>query len=777
MNRIIISFLVLLFSMKNTFAQNTFPFEAQWKFKASDTLSWLNATVPGCVHSDLQINQIIANPFIGTNEQQCQWIEKKDWEYETFPFNVSDSILSKKIVRLKFHQLDTYANVFLNGEKILETENVFRSFEVDVKALLKREGNVLRIEFASPIRIGTEKIKSLGHPLPGDAMRAVTRKPQYHYGWDWGPRLVTSGITGPIEWIAYDDIRIRQVFAEQKFVTKERAELVFHVDVHSTIKEHVEFNIFSPEIGETTITKAEVKPGLQTLYFSVSISNPKLWWSNGLGEAHLYHFNISIEQHKKSIATAQIRTGLRTVELRTEEDEWGESFYFKLNGVPVFAKGANYIPITMLPALADSLMYRNLLQQAKDAHFNMLRVWGGGYYENKIFYDLCDEMGIMVWQDFMFACSMYPGNEKFLVNVKGEAEEQVQRLRNHACIALWCGNNENAEGWQRWGWQIGLSKKEIEQLEKAYSAVFNDILPDAVINHHSQINYWESSPRFGRGDKRSFTEGDSHYWGLWHDEEPFELLNKRVPRFMSEFGMQSYPNAAALQEIVTPDSLLNNAGMHQHQKHPRGKKLMDDYMRRWYTSDYVSKLNIESYGKLTQSVQAEGMMMGIEAHRRNQPYCMGTLFWQLNDVWPAFSWSAIDYKMQPKLFMSALQIAYAPMLISSVLEDDFLYVHFINDGTPISEIANVSLEIEDLITGEKIEDRKEFISIAEPGIVYSKRWSDLAPLTGPEDKLLTVRITKLNGEEILSRTTKVVGKTNLGLHIDRVDNGTIIFKH
>lgn len=776
MNRAIILILLLLSIMHYTAAQGPSILEAKWKFKGVDTLDWMPATVPGCVHTDLEKNTIIPNPLIGINEQLCQWIPEHDWVYETAPFDVSDSIFSKENIRLKFHQLDTYATVYLNDQKILVAENAFRSYEVDVKSILKNSGNVLRIQFTSPTREGTERLKALDYPIPGDAMRAITRKPQYHYGWDWGPKLITSGITGPIEWIAYNEIHIRQLFAEQKFISAERAELVMHVDIHSTIKEKIHFTIHIPETGETISTEAEVRPGLQTLYFSISIKQPKLWWSNGLGEPNLYHFDVTLEKEKIIVARASMRTGLRTIKLITEKDEWGESFYFELNGKPVFAKGANYIPITMLPAIADTTTYRQLLAQAKDAHFNMLRVWGGGYYEPNIFYSLCDEMGIMVWQDFMFACSMYPGNERFLINVKGEAEEQVQRLRNHACIALWCGNNENAEGWQRWGWQIGLTKKDKEKLEKAYSAVFNHILPEAVFNHHAQINYWESSPRYGRGDSRSFTEGDSHYWGLWHDEEPFELLNKRVPRFMSEFGMQSYPNAASLQEIITLEPLADNAGMNQHQKHPRGKKLMDDYMRRWYTTDFIEKLDIESYGILTQSVQAEGMMMGIEAHRRNQPYCMGTLFWQLNDVWPAFSWSAIDYKMQPKLFMQALQIAYAPMLVSSVLEDEFLHIYFINDSVPIQDIAHLEIEIEDAITGIKINDRKEFISIAETGIIYSKKWNELAPNESPEDKFITMTLVSISGQSISSRTTKIVGKTQLGIHISHIENGEIKYK-
>lgn len=752
-------------------AQKTdIPFRANWQFKGLDTLDFMYAHVPGCVHTDLVRAQIIPDPLTGINETLCQWIGEKDWVYETLPFDTPEEIFAKEIIRLKFHQLDTYATVYLNNHKLLETENAFRAYEADVKDHLKRSGNVLRVVFESPVKTGQKRIGELGYPLPGDAMRAVTRKPQYHYGWDWGPKLITSGITGPVEWVAYDSFRFEDIYIEQKFVTEERAEVVAHMTLHAHQRGDLALEVMVRETGEYSLENIEIRPGTHTYYLSVSIKNPRLWWSNGAGHAALYHFDIALKSENERILESTVRTGLRSVRLLTEKDLWGESFYFELNGKPIFAKGANFIPVTMLPATATRHDYLQLLQLCRDHHFNMLRVWGGGYYEHRDFYEICDSLGIMVWQDFMFACSMYPGNDRFLRNVEAEAEYQTKRLRNHPSIVLWCGNNENAEGWERWGWQTGLKDREKSRLKKAYDELFGTILPEIVFKNHAQVNYWESSPRYGRGDKRSFTEGDAHYWGLWHDEEPFEWLNERVPRFMSEFGMQSYPNAAALSEIITPGPLTDNAGLAQHQKHPRGRKLMDDYLRRWYTPEFIEKQTIEGYGKLTQSMQAEGMLMGIEAHRRNKPYCMGTLFWQLNDVWPAFSWSAVDYKMQPKIFMDALKTAYAPRLISPVLEDEFLRICFINDGEPLHDIVDVEVEIYHVITGDKTEDKATFISLEKEGIIYSRKWDELFPGKGAEDYLIHVRLMALDGSLVMERVQKIVGKTYTGLHLESIDN-------
>ena len=671
---------VLLVAAQNIVAT----IDASWRMREFDEGKkrggeWFSASVPGCAHTDLIRAKKIDHPFYGTNESKCRWIEEKQWLYETQPFQVPAEVMQKSVVQLRFQGLDTYATVDLNGTRILEANNAHHSWEVDVKALLKSDGNVLRIVFDSPVRRAKEILASIPYPIPGDSMRAVLRKPQFHFGWDWGPRLVTCGITKPIEWIAFDEARMTDVYFEQVSVHESKAELLLHATVEATKPAKLQLRVTLKNFTGSWSEEIQFDaPGQSEVSIPISILYPMLWWCNGQGNPSLYAFGIELLDDDFLLQSSEQLIGVRDIRLITERDSIGESFYFQLNGQPVFMKGANYIPLRYFPGEATEADYRKLIQQCKDANINMLRVWGGGVYEDEIFYDLCDQYGILVWHDFMFACSMYPGDEAFLKNVEAEAEEQVRRLRNHPCIALWCGNNENAEGWERWGWKSGLTPSEIQQVQTAYDAVFKNILPKAVADN-SSTSYWESSPRLGRGDARSITEGDSHYWGVWHDEEPFEVLQTKVPRFMSEFGMQSYPSPEVMQEMLTGDEFaMDDKGIAMHQKHSRGFSLMEKYMNNWYPS--VSREDLNLYAEMTQVVQAEGIALGIEAQRRAMPRCMGTLFWQLNDVWPSFSWSCIDYKGTPKLLYDMLKTVYAPQLISCTLAGDELQIWFVSDA-------------------------------------------------------------------------------------------------
>ncbi|MFZ4785626.1 MAG: glycoside hydrolase family 2 protein [Flavobacteriales bacterium] len=725
----------------------------EWQGDKFDDLP-IKAKVPGNIHDDLHRAGLIPDPLIGTNEAICQWVGEEDWIYQTAPFDCPIEVWSQEIVRLQFKQLDTYATVFLNDQKILMAENTFRAYDVDVRDIIKEKGNVLRIEFQSAVTKGHQKIKDRPYPLPGDALRAVTRKPQYHFGWDWGPKLITCGITGPIEWLAFSTARITDVYAQQDSITPESAFVTMRVSVYANEDFLGKIAVSDAEGRVIAQQEVSVKRGPNTFSLPVVVTQPRLWWCNEQGESYQYTFTTSVQKQNEIIDRKEVRTGLRTLRLVTEKDRKGETFYFELNGKPIFAKGANYIPITMLPAQATEEDYRQLLQMCKDAHFNMLRVWGGGYYENDIFYNLCDEMGIMVWQDFMFACSMYPGDQRFLTNLEEEARQQTIRLRNHPSMALWCGNNENAEGWERWGWQMGLTDAQKQHIAGEYDAVFKKLLPNMVAEQ-TQTSYWESSPRFGRGDARSITEGDSHYWGLWHDAEPFEILNERVPRFMSEFGMQSYPSDEVVAMMLTGDQFkITDPGIAQHQKHGRGFQLMDDYMRKWYEAP--TRDSLQPYGDMTRRVQAEGMCMGIEAHRRNMPYCMGTLYWQLNDVWPSFSWSSIDYKMQPKPFFDSLKVVYAPQLLSAVVENNFLNVYYIDDVNQSTQTVNLHLTFFDQNENVLKEEESQFLTAEFGGnMLYSKRWDDLFPRIKPNAILVKMEIRTLIGETVSIRTVRL----------------------
>lgn len=415
-----------------------------WHFRKRGDSKWLVASVPGTVHTDLLQSKIIENPFYGTNEKQLQWIEIEAWEYEA-NFAVSSEELKNQIIELQFDGLDTYAEILLNGKTILKADNMFRTWKIDVKKQLKKGNNTLHIIFESAVKKGKSEAKKLSYTLPGDE-KIFTRKAQYQYGWDWGPRFVTAGIWKNVHLNFQNSATIQNVKFEQKVLTDAKAELVFVTTIDCQKP-----GTYSLKINDK-VENVVLKKGLNQLIINYEIPNPKRWWSNGLGEAHLYPFQISLVKNNEILSSKKLSIGLRTLELVQEKDPVGKSFYFKLNGVPVFMKGANVIPPdSFMPRVKDSV-YISIVQNAVEANMNMLRVWGGGVYGDDIFYEECDKKGILVWQDFMFACAMYPGDEAFLQNVKHEVIDNVNRLQNHPSLALWCGNNENDEGWHNWGW-------------------------------------------------------------------------------------------------------------------------------------------------------------------------------------------------------------------------------------------------------------------------------------------------------------------------------------
>ncbi|MFT4611118.1 MAG: beta-mannosidase [Gammaproteobacteria bacterium] len=682
-----------------------------WQFKAVTDSMWQTATVPGNIHSDLLNHKLIEHPFIGANEDSLQWISETDWEYKT-SFSVDKKTLLKKHIELNFEGLDTYASVFLNDSLILETNNAFREFSVDVKSALKPQ-NELKISFEQT-SISEEKEKAkLNYQLP-EGNRIFTRKAQFQYGWDWGPKLNTSGIWRPVILNAWNDFKIKSIQITQATLEKDKAGLIIDLETKNIVTTDLSFDIYVNDSLTKTLEK------LPTVYPSILpliIENPKLWWPHNLGEPYQYKIKVVARDDKTILDSISVNKGIRTIELITEKDSIGESFYFKVNDVSVYMKGANYIPQNSLQNQVTDAHYEKLLDDVVDANMNMLRVWGGGIYENDMFYDLCDEKGILIWQDFMFACAMYPGDKDFLDNVKEEAIQNVKRLQNHASIALWCGNNESSEGWNRWGWQANRSDDEKDEIWNNYLKVFDSILP-AAVSKYSNTNYWQSSPRFGRGNPNYKTEGDAHNWWIWHDAYPFEHLEENVPRFMSEFGFQSFPSYEAIRYINQSDSIeMSSAGFKNHQKHTRGFQLIDEYMKR----DFPVPDNTEDYVYVSQLLQAYGITKGIEAHRRAKPYNMGTLYWQLNDCWPAVSWSSIDYFGNWKALHYQAKKSFENVLISAIIEDNQVKIYIVNDHLePVSGQLKVSLI--DFQGNNSIEYNKEQITVfrSSSKLVFNK---------------------------------------------------------
>ena len=644
-----------------------------WQFSEVEKNDWKPGKIPGTVQADLWRLGEIPDPFLKNNEDSIQWISTKNWQYKK-KFSVSEESLKRTKHFLNFEGLDTYASVYLNGSLILSANNAFRSWEVDVSDALKAENELLVI-FKSPDSIENAEATKLGYKLP-EGNRVFTRKPQYQYGWDWAPTIKTIGIWRNVSLQSYAVARIKDVFLETKSISDSLAEIVGKFEIETWKVEEITLKITNKNTSETFSSTFKTSPNQTEYQIPFKIKKPKLWWTHNLGEPFLYNIQVELIHKGNVLETYSKKLGVRSIELITDKDSIGESFFFKLNGKPVYMKGANYVPQQLFQPKVDRKNYEKLIADVAEANMNMLRVWGGGIYEDDYFYQLCDEKGILVWQDFMFACAMYPGDAAFLENVKQEAIQNIKRLRNHPSIALWCGNNESNEGWHRWGWQDDKNEEQKQEIWKNYYAVFNDILPKVVDSLSPKTSYWESSPKYGRGDKRYQFEGDAHDWWVWHDGYPFEHFESAVPRFMSEFGFQSFPSAETIKYATGKDSIsLKEPAFANHQKHSRGFQIIDDYMAR----DFPAPQSADDYVYASQLLQAYGITKGIHAQRRAKPYNMGTLYWQLNDCWPAVSWSSIDYLGNWKALHYQAKKAFENVLISAEEKNDSLNIFVVND--------------------------------------------------------------------------------------------------
>lgn len=670
--------------------------ESNWSLhKAVDySLVSDSVTIPSTVHKELL--PLIKHPFKGNHEDSLQWITEENWIYETI-FTLDEKTLSKEHITLNFEGIDTYASIELNGHQILETDNAFLSWQKDVKPFLEKE-NELYVTFESPLEIEAKKAAANPYSLP-EGNRVYTRKAQYQYGWDWGPRLNTMGIWKPVYLEAYNDFKIEDLYIKQNFVKDATANLTAQINLSEKRTELLKFQI---KVNDSLYWEQDYQPKAQENEFEIHFEIPKtkLWWPHNIGEPYLYDIEVLVSKNGNLVDSKKLKTGIRTIELVNEPDDLGTSFYFKVNDVPVYMKGANYIPQNSMQDLVTDQHYEDLLSDVKDANMNMLRVWGGGIYENDIFYEKCDEKGILVWQDFMFACAMYPGDTRFRESVTNEIKQQVTRLRNHSSIALWCGNNETSEAWHNWGWQEGRSQAERDSIWEDYRAVFQIAMPKYV-SELTKEPYWESSPQLGRGNPRYEYEGDAHDWRVWHDAYPFEHFEARVPRFMSEFGFQSHPSYEAIRYINSSGEIdISSQDYATHQKHARGNELIREYMQR----DFPVPADDEDYVYMSQLVQAYGMSKGIQAHRRARPYNMGTLYWQLNDCWPVVSWSSIDYFGNWKALNYQAKRDFENVLITNVVENDTLKTYAVNDNLE-TYVANYEILVRDF--GGRVLIRKQ----------------------------------------------------------------------
>lgn len=685
-----------LLNVFNMFSQTqVIQLTENWQMRQADTEKWIPSVVPGFVHSDLLRNKLILEPYFRTNEKDLQWIDKKNWEYKSV-FDVSENQIKNSNLELVFKGLDTYATVYLNNQKVLEADNMFREWTVDAKPYLKKGKNELRIYFHSPINKGLELLRTNGFTLHAANDQAVNggldkselvspfiRKAPYHFGWDWGPRFVTSGIWQPVHLRVWNKVKMNDFYVEQKSLTNELAQLNGQIEIQSTTSGNAKLAIFVND-KEFAFQSITLTAGTNKFQIPFEIKNPKRWWSNGLGDAYLYSISAKITSDK-STDNINRQIGLRTLKLVQQADSAGHSFYFELNGVPVFAKGENHIPNDMFLDKVTKDVYDWEIETVVKSNLNMIRVWGGGVYENDYFYELCDKNGILVWQDFMFACSMYPGNEWFLNSISKETEYQVKRLRNHPSIALWCGNNEIDVAWQNfnpngdWGWKKAYNEVQKKQVWQAYDTIFNHILPASVKSLSANTAYWQSSPssivpQQHANDKNP--NGDVHYWGVWWGKHPFEKYAENIGRFMSEYGFQSFPELETVRKYALPEDYdIESEVMRHHQRSSIGNVTIKEYMDMYYRKP----LNFEKFLYVGQVLQAYGIRYAIEAHRRAMPYNMGSLVWQINDCWPVASWSSCDYYKRWKALQYEIKRSFEPVAITAFEQNENTEVTIISD--------------------------------------------------------------------------------------------------
>lgn len=665
-----------------------------WKFRQARLTNWYPATVPGVVHTDLLQNKIIEDPFFRLNERGLQWIDKEDWVYETC-FTLAADMMRKENMELVFEGLDTYADVYLNDECILKADNMFRRWSIPVRQYIREENNILKVYFHSPVKIDVPKWDALPYQYPASndqsengglfnkKISIFARKAGYHYGWDWGPRLVTSGIWRPVYIRAWSDLRINDVFIEQKEVGAGRAVIAGHVELDAdkdmdgvlvTITDEATGRV----LGEW---QADLKRGTNRVTVDFVLHKPKLWWSNGLGEPFLYRFRTDIIAGGELLDSKTERVGIRSLKVVHQPDKDGHTFYIELNGRPVFAKGANYIPSdNFLPRVTPE-NYKRTILDAAGVNMNMLRVWGGGIYENDVFYDLCDEYGIMIWQDFMFACSMYPAEGALLDNIHQEAVDNVKRLRNHACIALWCGNNECQDAWLGWGWKCEIERQNKEYADKIwaqYRQQYHVTLPGVVKEYAPGTFYWPSSPFAFEREMSGTTDGDRHYWSVWHGKAPISDYDSEKSRFFSEYGFQSFPEFESVKRYAPypEDWDIRSEVMMSHQ---RGGDHANGLIETYLLNEYKKPRDFRAFLYMNHVLQGDAIKTAIESHRRQMPYNMGTLFWQHNDCWPVASWASRDYYGRWKAQHYYVRKAYDDILISSVVEGDDLKVYAVSD--------------------------------------------------------------------------------------------------
>ncbi len=677
---------------------NTINLNGEWKLTGGNINCKVN--IPGDFHSALISEKIIPDPFYGFNEKDVQWVGKTDWTIEReFDFTVEE----KSETYLELNEADTFFTVFINNKKCASGNNAFLRHRFNVTKFLQNGKNTISILFESAEKKSIEYSKKLPYKIPYmkydvySPARNMARKCQCNGGWDWGPCIMVSGIYGGISLKTvstglFNSVHVEYSHKENDWI----ADVSVSFDSIKNTKKTFVFSIAGNDIETSHVSKnISLQKGKNTIQAKLKVSNPSVWMTagelkeSGLSENTLYDLKIKIEDEESCQLTQKI--AFNTLKVISKKDKAygkdGRSLYFENNGRKIFAKGSNWIPTDSLPSRLTFKRYEDLLKSAVAANQNCIRVWGGGYYEKDFFYDLCDKLGLIVWQDCMFACSLYPVTEDFLENVKSEIEYQVGRLQPHACIGIWCGNNENF-GALNW---FPESNQNRDRYLVDYDRLYVDTIGKKIKELDPSRIYWPSSPCSGPDDFadnwHADSMGDMHYWSVWHERKSFDAYLSINPRFVSEFGYESFPSLETIRSFAQEkDFNFTSKLMEYHQRSPSGNSIMLENFSRYFCFPN----GFENMIYLSQVQQALAIKTAVDWWRSLKPHCMGALVWQLNDIWPGPSWSSLEYNGKWKLLhyeeRKFFDIVYQPLYI----KDNKLYAFFSNDT---QEKLSVNLKI------------------------------------------------------------------------------------
>lgn len=691
--RKILHTLFILFAMNAALAQNQLTLD--WDFFHPTRKEWMELGEKGSVQERLIATGELPDPFYGTNEEKFGWMEDHIWEFKSI-FMLHEPEFEYEFMELEFGNIDTYGKIFINGKEFMTTANAFIPHRKQAKEFLKPGMNEITVVITPPVMYHKKTWDTASYhlPAPNDvaevAIAPYTRKPQYQFGWDWALRMNTIGFNKPAKLMLYDGNRIVNETVNVLSVNEEAKSAKVRFGLQLAVKKDQPFRW----LGGGADNVVWSKDGW--VYLERELENVELWWPRGQGEAHMYTDEIMLIDKSTEIELhATFKYGIRTSELVQEEDEWGTSYYFKINGRKIFCKGGDYIPQDIFPARVEDQDIVNMVEMMAASNFNMVRVWGGGYYPDDIFFETCDRLGLMVWQDLMFACSMYPGDDEFVENISEEFNYQVPRIAGHPSVVQFNGNNEVEVAWGNWGFQIkyGLYGKSAKEIEAAYNRVFKQVAPETIAKY-STIPYIHTSPLSNWGKMEYYNHGSQHYWGVWHGKDPIEDFGKKIGRFNAEYGFQSFPEYSTLLTFSdTSQWELNSEVMKHHQKSYVGNDMILKHAKKLYGTP----ADFETFVYYSQLTQAMAVSMAVAGHRVDFPRCGGTLYWQVNDCWPAPSWSSMDYFGNWKALQYRIRDDYEEVTVVEKYQDLSTVDYYLVSG----KADTFDLELQVFIADEK----------------------------------------------------------------------------